>query len=514
MSETSTLPEWLLSMKRNLENSKVNLVKADKKIDSLSNNVAVLTKKISETYPVSNLTSPRLRLLSSYPSTNLKNTEENNRDNNIYYRITFYDLLHIDVWSVISSYLDVKHLVRMEASCKEVRGMQITEDFFNRVFRKTTSAWYVYNMDTFRASLRDMVRCSNFIRNSKKRSGYTQAEKVNYLELLFQVTSELQDFDWLSSLDPIRTLTTFLKDEYGATKDSASGILANLLCWESRSRYDINKKNCLHGMEVTKQLQAADGKRLLTSLLTSPSAQVNIIQTRNRHKGNTSSVRGLGSQRSARALVNWFCPELPVPSDSTRSILPLSMLSYAHEENIQMWQFLVYHKSGALKEQFIANMRLGFDKTVRGEATDSFGHCTIEGKIEQDICAGPCFYFHFTCTGRSKAHLSWVGYYSNGLVSQSPDDIRNQPPGLPHSHSQSYLLRQLQEPLVPENEESNDVFDQIYLRDRDIEITHETASESSDNCWGSGFYGVWESTGGEPHFALQSGGVWRAIPLS
>ena len=506
MSETSTLPEWLLSMKRNLESSKVNLVKADQKIDSLTNNVAVLTKKISETYPVekSSLISPRRRHLNSPINSNVRNKKENGT---IYYKITFYNLLCIDLWAIISSYLDVKHIVRMEASCKEVRDMQITEDFFNRVFRRTTSAWYVYNMDTFRASLRDVMRCSNFIRNSKKRSSYTQAEKVNYLELLFQVTGEQQDFGWLCSLDPVRTITTFLKDEYGATKDSASGILANLLCWESRARHDVTNRNYLHDLEVTKQLQAADGKRLLTSLLTSPSAQVNIIQTRNRHKGNTSSVRGLGSQRSARALVNWFCPDLPVPSDCTRSILPLSMLSYEDEDNIQMWQFLVYHKSGALKEQFVANMRLGFDKTVRGEATDSFGHCTIEGKIEQDICAGPCFYFHFTCTGRSKAHLSWVGYYSNGLVSLSPDDIGN--------HSHQHPPNRLHEPLAPDDEESNDIFEQIYLRDRDIEDTTATdgAVENSDNCWGSGFYGVWESTGGDAHFALQSGGVWRAVPL-
>jgi hypothetical protein len=43
--------------------------------------------------------------------------------------------------------------------------------------------------------------------------------------------------------------------------------------------------------------------------------------------------------------------------------------------------------------------------------------------------------------------------------------------------------------------------------------TTELVNEEMTGIWGMGLWGVWETCSGSPHFELQKGGVYRAIPI-
>lgn len=196
------------------------------------------------------------------------------------------------------------------------------------------------------------------------------------LQELFSLTSDVQD-PVIYKLVADGATTVFialLMNEEAALRNYACGILANFLCWEARKLNEfrlLKGKNrqsvpqqqhgryinslvttspvllrtlsVLFGMDtgslhqvgsVLDQVQACGGHKMLSALLTSPTASINLagstqITPVNRGGGGgaglavqqqgttlrctTSSVQGMCNKQASRALVTLLYPDMPVP---------------------------------------------------------------------------------------------------------------------------------------------------------------------------------------------------------
>lgn len=183
----------------------------------------------------------------------------------------------------------------------------------------------------------------------------------------------------------VTVLSSLLSNEAGVLQQLSCEILANILCAESRLLANCEKivskygsrtsipsssgRHVLRRLSIGDQLQACDGRRQLLGLLTSPSASVNLAQSRARGVAiegprrapsvlqanldnsstsalgalsdadggvvangstssgsgvflirTTSSVQGMACRAASRALVNLFSP-LCVPSPSRDKVM-------------------------------------------------------------------------------------------------------------------------------------------------------------------------------------------------
>ena len=169
----------------------------------------------------------------------------------------------------------------------------------------------------------------------------------------------------------VTVLLSLLSNEAGVLQQLSCEILANILCAESRLLYNCEKiasryckgiegahsvggaalasmgeRTATRRVSIADQLQACDGRRLLLTLLTSPSASVNLAQSRSRavavepctgpvtaatspesaavpgtmHIRTTSAVQGMACRSASRALVNLFSP-ICVPSPARDKFL-------------------------------------------------------------------------------------------------------------------------------------------------------------------------------------------------
>ena len=145
----------------------------------------------------------------------------------------------------------------------------------------------------------------------------------------------------------ITVLISLLSNEAGVVCHFSCSILANLLVWEARRNKVLRRRvPRIHeaafeaaGDEeeedgwdegsgdaedsfkpLREQLEACGGKNMLVSLLTSPSASVNLAGNTARVSGGLrekrmqASVEGVSSREAARALVTLFNPRKPVPA--------------------------------------------------------------------------------------------------------------------------------------------------------------------------------------------------------
>lgn len=194
---------------------------------------------------------------------------------------------------------------------------------------------------------------------------------------LLTLTSDVQDpvIYKLVADGATTVLTALLQNEEGALQNYSCGILANLLCWEARKQHEYKEQvmyqgrarqssplvptspvvlralSVLFGMDklslqqvggVPDQVRACTGLKMLTALLTSPTASINLagstqITAVNRGGGGgaglgveqgfslrstTSSVQGMCNKQASRALVTLLYPSMPVPVSSL-AVTPL-----------------------------------------------------------------------------------------------------------------------------------------------------------------------------------------------
>lgn len=169
----------------------------------------------------------------------------------------------------------------------------------------------------------------------------------------------------------VTVMVSLLANEEATLQNYSCTVLANLLCWDACSRRDstgfmhstyedlangslpaLSSLNSTYSSLLTDQLSACNGKRQLPTLLTSPSASVNLVM-RSHHlqhaqqysgtssltsttsestlpslkpiAGGTMSVRGTSriqgvcNMSASRALINMFYPDFPVHTDRLRA---------------------------------------------------------------------------------------------------------------------------------------------------------------------------------------------------
>lgn len=163
----------------------------------------------------------------------------------------------------------------------------------------------------------------------------------------------------------VTVMVSLLANEEATLQNYSCTVLANLLCWDACSRRDssgfmhstyedlangsipvLSSLNSTYSSLLTDQLSACNGKRQLPTLLTSPSASVNLVM-RSHHlqhaqqysgpssasssestlpslkpiAGGTMSVRGTSriqgvcNKSASRALINMFYPDFPMHTD-------------------------------------------------------------------------------------------------------------------------------------------------------------------------------------------------------
>ncbi len=259
----------------------------------------------------------------------------------------------------------------------------------------------------------------------------------------------------------VTVLISVLTNEMAALQNAACSILANLLCFENYNQYVLNSfsrpvlgsaegEGRIGSSSVRQQIQLCGGHRLLISLLTSPSASINVVQGHKDNRSNTN-VQGVANQQAARALNMIFCPQSPVPSPvgvvcsrrsciccqrtlvkQDTSVLPqdakfsktsgddnnvnplkpptngtdfqadyLEFMGshFISSESSRPWVCRYYHKSGSLKEKIITYLRVLPDGHIVGRGEDGTGLFKLFGKAHREI-VGYVWTFHKTYIGQ------------------------------------------------------------------------------------------------------------------
>jgi len=482
VSTQSNLPSWILDMRNNLNKSKANLTHATGRISEVEKNVETLGYAIDKM-----MGSPRTRAREKakrnfdaslkrrrqlLEDAGLSHTEMNMDDHNFVNeidvssssyakdnRISFADIVIADPWGIIVSFLTPWQVLQIEQVSKEIREIHQQGYFFRDL---NLFPYHIYRggEGDFRSCIKSRLRCRSFIRRSKQHNAVNKSERLEQLKNMFEVSclalaKDTSSFEFLNHPDTCSILVALLTNENASIRDLSCGILANLICFYKMQKYRNNMTNTntdtstipdTKAIDIQGQFIAANGPRKVLSLLISPSASVILAYSHgaNNHERN-NSIRSICSKRGARSLVNIFSDDSPVPENfhPEKEILPGHTLSYL---------FTFWHKSGTLKENYVAEFHVGEDGVIEGGGVDSVGVMEYTGKVVQDI-DGQCFLFKTNTLGNNRPYLNCVGYWNNG-------------------------------------------------------VTNEVGE-----LYGQGFFGIWENYTAEPQFELKKGGVWRGVPL-
>ena len=436
------MPAWLLKMREKLEGSESYLTKATNRIEGLSASVEKLSENIDKIL----LDSPRTMAVKKRQTQAILASSggvtcemDENSDDHDYKRqkLTIECLFSSEMWGYVISFLPFMDMLVAEGICKPIRALHEDGIFFSdrRLFPSS-----LFDGD-YKSKLRSRGRCYWFIQRTKKNL-VTPAERIFQLNNMFTAScSSTDDFSYFHE-DTISVLVGFLTHQNGAIRDLSCGIIGNLLCWEQY-------QEGLNPIRPVEQAKAQNAVRKFCSLLTSPSASVNLAQSKTELTYEREhSIRSISARRGARALVNIFS-DYPVPEESTpcKDILPAAGLQY---------MFCFYHKSGASKESYLADFYVDEEGGVLGSTDDAMnGPTRMRGKAVQDIDGQVYLFKNYPQAPDSNSpYLNVVAYWSNGVA-------------VPGQGVQ----------------------------------------------YGRGFYGIWENFTSEPHFELKKGGIFRAIPL-
>ena len=305
---------------------------------------------------------------------------------------------------------------------------------------------------------------------------------LNALETIVRVSSFPNILnDAMMKESAASVFVSLLSNEADQLKHLACSALANLLCWESAGAA-TGSAGVFAG-----QLELCGGKKVLFTLLTSPSASINLAG--NLKNGSTAPVQGVCNAEASRALINLFCAQFPVPppaylsggrsNSSAKGQEPI-MHDYILSEfpRMRAWMCRYFTRSGELKDEFISYLSISPDGRVRGKGCDQIGFFLLNGTSEVDI---NCNSFKI-----SKSYLSQseVEESSSWLLHEGDHD--DQSSQLPTVHIRHYAF---------------------YTRGLG-------AHGHPNNGQGQfGLFGVWEPASVGSHFSLEKGGVFSAQPV-
>ena len=199
------------------------------------------------------------------------------------------------------------------------------------------------------------------------------------LQKMFDLTADSDNLVncKLARAGAVTVLISLLANEEGALQNYSCGLLANLLCWEARRRgpvssFSSNEQNghswerecwtqqrsrerwlCTHikmfrdldmssidslssressssshsaWIQLSTQIDACGGIKQLMSLLTSPSASINLAGNTAKSSGGfkelrmTASVQGVATKQASRALISLFYPRMCIPAPAPRIV--------------------------------------------------------------------------------------------------------------------------------------------------------------------------------------------------
>ena len=298
---------------------------------------------------------------------------------------------------------------------------------------------------------------------------------------------------------------SLLANEAQQLKHLSCSCLANLLCWDDTNLGSGGGSGSVRSASesISRQVELCEGPKVLYSLLSSPSATINLAGTLLSGGPSTSPVQGMCNREGSRALVNLFCPFLRVPpsvipytaaasvaaatesqskpESSSHASSPMSEMILSEFPRLRAWRFYYYTRSGALKDEFTTYLTFSGDGHCRGRGCDAIGFFLLEGQREVDI-QGPCWKL-------CKQYLSQSALEE--LSAQVGFD--EAPAALPVNRAHVVHTGFFTPGLLREHGVDQDSI--------------EWATHSM------GLFGIWENATTGSHYLLEKGGVFRAVAI-
>lgn len=366
-AEDSYLPSWVLKMRHKIQESRLEHAKAESRIDSL--HVSISNLDLNLTTLRSSSRSRNSIDLGSISGVKCSTS---------YYSFKVH-VLPSDLVGEILDYLTIDQIVKLECVSSSFKSCTADCPYWARslpVYCPHKSVNSIARIDLRSEILRHVNQgnqCVEFIvamknqrciqrhdsieprRHSKSERGVThplpvfesssnrnrsssltgnlsgdmimsRAETLNAdfrsiahktLEIMFNITRYASDplHDRLVSQGVVTVLISLLSNEAGVLQHFSCGILANLLCWESRKNAQQKSMSLISAatdalevegavgteasstektptlIPLAEQLRACGGQGLLIALLTSPSASVNLSGTTGRVSGGLRELR-------------------------------------------------------------------------------------------------------------------------------------------------------------------------------------------------------------------------------
>lgn len=353
------------------------------------------------------------------------------------------------------------------------------------------------------------VQCLSFIRkiinpadirNKKQVTNKLQQPWI-VLELMAKVSANSANpsIPLLFNEGLVKVLFHFInpQSETGMIKSLACTVLANLIY------YQITVDPI--GWQVLKrQLLMHDGTKRLFSLLTSPSATVNLAKHTTRVESGglvirtTANVTGVSTREASRCLCNLFCPSHAIAGSVNNNNICDMMMSdeLISIDKPTIWSFRYYHKSGSLKDQSVCWLWLSGDGCLFGRGMDSVGTFFLAGRCEPESGNSYSWLFSKSYINLNTDSLEiWLSETSPESVQSDSNKNRNS-----HITHTGFFCPSNDATVIP---------DDTYLY-----IDEESVDDYLETSRNSGFYGVWERSSQGSHFELDKGGVFRANCIS
>jgi hypothetical protein len=297
------------------------------------------------------------------------------------------------------------------------------------------------------------------------------------VELTFSLTEEIH-FE-LETRSAVTVLVSLLANESGALQQLSCAVLANLFA------ADAKKKES----NLPYQIKLCNGVKVLHTLLTSPSAHLNLSS------GRHGSVQGMSNKEAARALVSIFAPDSPINPvygrrdddtelETIEEVVPVNIM--LQWPKMVRYKFQYFNKSGNLKDSYTCHLAISADLFITSRGCDNIGIFELKGHPTRTI-EGIVWLL-------SKTYLSMDEIYRNSHVGSLDEwfseDATNQTDLILSSRAHVCYTCYYNDGLYEYNE-SKKRFEEIYP---------------------AGFYGVWEMASNGSHFGLEKGSVFRAVP--
>lgn len=267
-------------------------------------------------------------------------------------------------------------------------------------------------------------------------------------------------------------------------------MLGNLVCWQI-------KMFPQHFRSLKRKWESCNGVKLLFSLLTSPSASVNLANYTSRIESGgtvvlrtTSNVTGISTKEAARALVNFFCPSHALAFDASGIMISDQFISI---DRPTIWQFRYYHKSGTLKDKSLVHLWITATGFLFGRGFDGVGPFCLSGRAEAEVIG-----------------YSWL--FSKSYINQAIDSVDLWLSEIDEMSGQEDFNNNKNRSHIVHTGffASNDSWalpDDMYCQ-----LDEDSVDDYLEGCStrSSGFYGVYERSTQGSHFELGHGGVFRA----